>query len=116
MASGDNLGDDIGGGRVRILMPDEYNKHAWSFFTYHIGNSWHGKDARLIFWMGSHWVVLTVGGFILAGVVGVGLWWGYARLLGIGQRKGQPWMGKRCFGSWRRPSPKDYELVNRHEV
>ena len=38
-------------GRVRILMPDEYNKHSWSFFTHHKGNSWHGKDARLIFWV-----------------------------------------------------------------
>ena len=39
--------------RVRILMPDEYNKHAWSFFSHHRGSSWHGKDARLIFWVGS---------------------------------------------------------------
>lgn len=37
--------------RVRILMPDEYNKYSWSFFTHHVGNSWHGKDARLIFWV-----------------------------------------------------------------
>lgn len=41
--------DEIG--RVRILMPDEYNKHSWSFFTHHKGSSWHGKDARLIFWV-----------------------------------------------------------------
>lgn len=41
--------DEIG--RVRILMPDEYNKHSWSFFTHHEGSSWHGKDARLIFWV-----------------------------------------------------------------
>ena len=38
-------------GRVRILMPDEYNRHEWSFFTYHRGSSWHGKDAQLIFWV-----------------------------------------------------------------
>src|SRR6266487_5261451 len=38
-------------GRVRILMPDEYNRHAWSFFIHHQGSSWHGKDARLIFWV-----------------------------------------------------------------
>lgn len=37
--------------RVRILMPDEYNRHSWSFFTHHQGSSWHGKDARLIFWV-----------------------------------------------------------------
>lgn len=38
-------------GRVRILMQGEYNRYSWSFFTHHIGNSWHGKDARLIFWV-----------------------------------------------------------------
>lgn len=38
-------------GRVRILMPDEYKNHSWSFFTHHTGNSWHRKDARLIFWV-----------------------------------------------------------------
>ena len=37
--------------RVRILMQDEYNKYSWSFFTHHTGNSWHGKDAHLIFWV-----------------------------------------------------------------
>jgi len=38
-------------GRVRILMQDEYNRFSWSFFTHHRGNSWHGKDAHLIFWV-----------------------------------------------------------------
>lgn len=37
--------------RVRVLMPDEYMKHSWSFFTHHIGNSWHGNDAHFIFWV-----------------------------------------------------------------
>lgn len=41
-------------GRVRILMQDEYNKFSWSFFTHHRGNSWHGKDAHLIFWVSDH--------------------------------------------------------------
>lgn len=41
-------------GRVRILMQDEYNKYSWSFFTHHTGNSWHGKDAHLIFWVRIH--------------------------------------------------------------
>ncbi|KAM0118554.1 CSG1/SUR1-like protein [Aspergillus fumigatus] len=67
--------------RVRILMQDEYNKYSWSFFTHHVGNSWHGKDARLIFWMGQHWMFLTVLGFILASVVGFCLWWVYGRMI-----------------------------------
>lgn len=37
--------------RVRILMQDEYNKYAWSFFKPFEGSSWHGKDAKLIFWV-----------------------------------------------------------------
>lgn len=40
--------------RVRILMPDEYMNHSWSFFTHHAGNSWHRKDARFIFWVSMH--------------------------------------------------------------
>lgn len=37
--------------RVRILMQDGYNQLSWSFFTHYHGNSWHGKDAHLIFWV-----------------------------------------------------------------
>jgi mannosyltransferase OCH1-like enzyme len=37
--------------RVRVLMQDEYNKAPWSFFSHHKGDSWHGKDAQLIFWV-----------------------------------------------------------------
>lgn len=37
--------------QVRVLFPDEYNKHSWSFFSHHVGNSWHGKDVKLIFWV-----------------------------------------------------------------
>ncbi|WEW61986.1 CSG1/SUR1-like protein [Emydomyces testavorans] len=72
--------------RVRVIMSDEYNENPWSFFTHHQGSSWHGKDARLIFWMGGHWILLTVLGFVLAGVVGVFLWWGYRRLLIFGSK------------------------------
>lgn len=67
--------------RVRILMQDEYNRYSWSFFTHHVGNSWHGKDAQLIFWMGQHWMFLTVCGFALAAVVGFSVWWIYGRLM-----------------------------------
>lgn len=120
MASGKNIGDSYGGGRVRILMQDDYNKHPWSFFSHHKGSSWHGKDARLIFWMGGHWMMLTVLGFMLAAVVGAGLWWLYGRVLLIGQKRGA--VGKAGVRGWIRPallrmqSQKEYELVQRHEV
>jgi inositol phosphorylceramide mannosyltransferase catalytic subunit len=40
-----------GDGKIRILYPDEYQGKAWSFFTHHLGNSWHGNDVQLIFWV-----------------------------------------------------------------
>lgn len=46
-----NADGPIGNGRIRLIFPDEYNGHPWSFFTHHLGNSWHGKDVQLIFWV-----------------------------------------------------------------
>lgn len=45
------MGESSNVDRVRVLMPDEYNRFSWSFFTHHVGNSWHGADAQLIFWV-----------------------------------------------------------------
>ncbi|PGH03134.1 hypothetical protein AJ80_08729 [Polytolypa hystricis UAMH7299] len=73
--------------RVRILMPEHYNRNPWSFFVHHQGSSWHGKDAQLIFWMGQHWKLLTVAGFLTAGVVGLCLWWLYTRVIRLGSRR-----------------------------
>lgn len=50
-SAGLNVGDGPGGGRVRIIFPEEYNGHSWSFFTHHLGNSWHAADVDLIFWV-----------------------------------------------------------------
>lgn len=61
--------------------------------------------------------MLTATGFLVAGVVGAGLWWVYGRVLLLGQMKGRA--GPRGRGGlWRRASyqKKDYELVERHEV
>ena len=74
-------------GRVRVLMPDEYDLHAWSFFKTYEGNSWHGDDARFIFWMGRNWLLLTVAGFAIAGVVFLVSWWVYGRLILWGKRR-----------------------------
>jgi len=52
--------------RVRILMPDEYNDHPWSFFVVYKGSSWHRNDAQTIFWMGQHWLLLASAGFAVA--------------------------------------------------
>ncbi|KAF2747745.1 glycosyltransferase family 32 protein [Sporormia fimetaria CBS 119925] len=58
-----------GAERLRILFPDEYQNHSWSFFTHHLGNSWHNNDVRLIFWMAKHWLMLTVVGFAVGFLV-----------------------------------------------
>lgn len=109
-------------GRVRILMMDEYNKQPWAFFRWHGGSSWHGKDARLIFWMGRHWMLLTVSGFLVAGVVGLCLWWVYNRFILLGERRRKggatrgafPWPKR--LPLWRMTGAKAYELLERHEV
>jgi mannosyltransferase OCH1-like enzyme len=48
---GFNVGDGPDGGRIRILFPDMYQGSKSSFFTHHLGNSWHGYDVELIFWV-----------------------------------------------------------------
>ncbi|KAK0118446.1 hypothetical protein ONS95_012731 [Cadophora gregata] len=95
---------------VRILMPDEYKGFSWSFFNISKGNSWHGKDAQTIFWMGKHWLLLTVAGFAIAGVVGVLLWWAW----NVWVVRGKKTSGGRKVPFWRRNFAKErYELLNR---
>ena len=108
-------------GRVRVLMADEYNKQPWAFFRWHGGSSWHGKDARLVFWMGRHWMLLTASGFLAAGVIGLCIWWTYSRFLTYGERRrkggatrSRAWTKR--IPLWRTTSSKAYELVERHEV
>ncbi|KAL1590681.1 hypothetical protein WHR41_00704 [Cladosporium halotolerans] len=122
-ADGMNVGDGPEGGRVRVLFPDEYNSHSWSFFTHHLGNSWHGKDVQLIFWMARNWVLVTLIGFILGGAVLCFCWWSYRRYIlvshsasaDIPQWKTASIRSRLPF--WRRASAqKEYELVSRHEV
>jgi len=50
-SEGLNVGDGVDGGRVRILFPEEYQRFSWSFFTHHVGNSWHAADVQFIFWV-----------------------------------------------------------------
>ncbi|KAG9241071.1 nucleotide-diphospho-sugar transferase [Calycina marina] len=97
---------------VRILMPKEYKGHDWSFFEISKGSSWHGKDAQTIFWMGKHWLLLTVSGFAIVVMVGFILWWAWstwvmsARRTSGGRSKFGFW-----FGFWRKFSSRNqYEM------
>jgi len=47
-----NIGDGPDGGRIRMIFPDEAVGQTWSFFTQHVGSSWHAYDVELIFWVG----------------------------------------------------------------
>lgn len=95
--------------RVRNLLPDEYSKHPWSFFNIVKGNSWHAGDAQTIFWMGEHWVFLTITGFAVAGVVGVCAWFAWDMWVMRSSRS-----KRRGFAFWRRASSKGrYELLDR---
>ena len=85
--SGNTVDGDDWPGRVRVLMPDEYNKHAWSFFQTYKGDSWHGKDAQFIFWMGRNWMLVTALGFALAALVGIAAWWAYKRIMLLSARR-----------------------------
>lgn len=98
--------------RVRVLMPDEYSKHSWSFFNITKGSSWHGKDAQTIFWMGQHWVLLTVAGFAIGFLVIGVLWWAWTRrIMGSGTTSN----GRRKTSFWRRITggKGKYELLDR---
>ncbi|KIW17311.1 hypothetical protein PV08_04503 [Exophiala spinifera] len=116
-------------GRVRVIMPSEYSNRPWSFFKIYKGNSWHGNDARFIFWMGKNWMLLTALGFLLAGVLGLLIWWVYSRLIIMGSRRraagGSPRVSPfRTAGVvprvplWKVWSGKSqsYELVEQHDA
>ncbi|KAI5287582.1 hypothetical protein KEM54_005884 [Ascosphaera aggregata] len=84
--------------RVRVLMKDAYNRYTWSFFTYHEGSSWHGKDAQLIFWMGQNWMFLTLLGITLVLAVGLMLFKCYSRIIAIKGCAALPWPLNRIAG------------------
>ncbi|KAF2811035.1 glycosyltransferase family 32 protein [Mytilinidion resinicola] len=102
--------------RVRVLFPDEYNNHPWSFFTHHRGSSWHGNDVRLIFWMGNHWALLTFMGFLVGFTVIFFIWWFCNRTVLKGGRKTFFLPEGIRSVIYRSVSSKDYELLDRHEV
>ncbi|KAF2004432.1 glycosyltransferase family 32 protein [Amniculicola lignicola CBS 123094] len=102
-------GNDV----VRILFPDEYNHHTWSFFTHHLGNSWHSNDVKLIFWMREHWILITFIGF----TVGFSLLYViYSFCIRNRQNNGKSRFAFTRTNFYRRISQKDIELNDRHEV
>ncbi|KAK5151067.1 CSG1/SUR1-like protein [Recurvomyces mirabilis] len=120
LRGGMNVGDGAEGGRMRLIFPDEYNGHEWSFFTHHLGNSWHGYDVQLIFWMSRNWILVTIVGFAI-GITVITLGYLAYRRFASGSTDASKW-NKPTYGHrlpfWKRftSSRQDYELVERHEV
>ncbi|KAF1812014.1 hypothetical protein P152DRAFT_42162 [Eremomyces bilateralis CBS 781.70] len=87
-----NNDDPVGDDRIRILFPDEYKDHVWSFFVHNVGNSWHEKDVQFIMWLRSNWLLVTIFGFVIAGFAFSGSYWLYRRwcLGGYGSGPGSP--------------------------
>jgi len=119
-SEGLNTGDGVDGGRIRLLFPDLYNKGPESFFTHHQGSSWHQGDAKLIFWMAQNWLLITICGFAIAGIVFFVIWSVFGRV--VLKPTGSPkLLARRRMPFWRRlvtPSKKQeyYELVSEHDA
>lgn len=95
--------------RIRILFPEEYMSHSWSFFTHHVGSSWHKWDSDLLFWMSAHWIQLTIVGFITGfSVIGV-MWFLYRKIIAF--NKGRP-SARIWAWPWSRQEAKYMELEN----
>jgi mannosyltransferase OCH1-like enzyme len=103
---------------LRILFPDEYMSHSWSFFSHHVGNSWHKWDTQLLFWMGAHWLEITIVGFIVGFTVIGAMWLIYKRIMIYNKNKA----AKSPRTAWKWPwtkttdETKYIELENRYEV
>ncbi|CAK1365826.1 Mannosyl phosphorylinositol ceramide synthase CSH1 [Cercospora beticola] len=114
---GFNVGDGPDGGRVRIIFPQEYQNQPWSFFTHHLGNSWHGYDVQLIFWMARNWVLVTIFGFVVGFGVIFLVWWYYHRHY-LAPTDVPRWKTKSIrqrLPFWSRRAHSEYELIHRHE-
>jgi mannosyltransferase OCH1-like enzyme len=99
--------------RIRILMPDEYNTKSWSFFGVYKGSSWHQEDAKAIFWLGQHWMLVTFSVIlVLAGLYVCGFYI-YRRL--YKREPVSPLSRGSCLWPW--PcNPYGYNRLPKHEV
>lgn len=76
--------------RVRILFPNAYMGNKWSFFSHHVGNSWHKWDTQAIIWMGKHWIELFfVGAIVVIGAFTL-CWYAYQRFF-LARQRGSYW-------------------------
>lgn len=55
-------------GKVRILLPEDYKTHKYSFFAIAPGSSWHLDDAKFVKSLANHIGLAVFGGFVIAGI------------------------------------------------
>jgi mannosyltransferase OCH1-like enzyme len=82
--------------RVRVLAREEKEGDSYGFFNNLQGGSWHGKDVETIFWMGRHWFVVTVVGFVIGFAVTGILWCVVRKMTGLLKR----WREGKGWKSW----------------
>lgn len=109
--------------RVRLLLPDEATTKDWSFFLPFIGSSWHGPDAKILFFVGDHVLLIVFAGTVAVLTLLVGVYrlvaklgaWNARRLL---RRRGRHPSPRGWRGSPRgfRKEGERYGLIERHEV
>ncbi|KAJ8611451.1 hypothetical protein MRB53_037970 [Persea americana] len=118
-AEGRNVGDGASGGRVRILFPEQYMTGTSSFFTHHVGNSWHSYDVELMFWMLRHWIIITIVCFIVGFTMIFLAWLLYDGFI-VRNAEKKPWRKPtraRRFSFWSKErSEEEQDVLNRHAV
>ncbi|GME66109.1 hypothetical protein GTA08_BOTSDO04291 [Neofusicoccum parvum] len=78
------------GEELFTLMPKDYDRNGESMFHSFRGSSWHEDDAKVIFWMGDHWIGLTLLGSSVAALVFISLWKCHSRI--VNTAKNSPWL------------------------
>lgn len=68
-----------------VLSRETHYQDTYGFFNNHEGGSWHGKDMVAIFWMGQHWLLLTILGVLTSFGI-IGLLWRMARWAAVWER------------------------------
>lgn len=61
--------------RVKVLVREGEEGDSYGFFRNVQGGSWHGRDVEVIFWMGRHWILVTLFGFVAGFGVTGSVWW-----------------------------------------
>lgn len=83
---------------MRLLFP--YSTKPGESYGYLLnvqGSSWHRQDAEVIFWMGRHWALVTIAGFVIGFSV-AGLTWLVIKK--IAELRGERRYGKERSGEW----------------